>query len=144
MDTSPQRQTAEAIVAAYNVMDIDRIMSFRSPECIRQIVPLSLGLKPQDNAKFLTELRKLQPIFSNFSLTVNDVLEDQRSRRVCMWLSARADTAAGEYVNEYVWTMTFDQSGTKLVHIREFVDTVVNKEFWPKLAAAMQKHHGGS
>lgn len=55
-----------------------------------------------------------------------------------MWLSARADTAVGEYVNEYMWTMDFDESGRKLTQIREFVDTVVNKEFWPKLVAAMK------
>jgi hypothetical protein len=139
MDTSPQRQTAEAIVAAFNVMDIDRIMSFRSPDCMRHIVPLSLGLKPQDNAKYLTELQRLKPIFNNFSLTINDVLEDHEFHRVCLWLSARADTAAGEYVNEYMWTMTFDKSGQKLVHVQEFVDTVVNKEFWPKLLAAMRE-----
>ena len=140
MDTSPQRQTAEAIVAAFNVMDIDRIMSFRSPDCMRHIVPLSLKLKPQDNAKYLTELQRLKPIFNNFSLTINDVLEDHQFHRICMRLSARADTAVGEYVNEYMWTMTFDESGQKLVHVREFVDTVVNKDFWPKLKAAMQEN----
>jgi hypothetical protein len=138
MDQSPQRQTAEAVVAAFNVMDIEKIMSFRDLSCLRHIVPVSLGLKPQDNARFLGELQKLRPIFQNFSLTINDVVEDREARRICMWLSARADTAAGEYVNEYTWTMDFDESGRKLTQVREFVDTVVNKEFWPKLVAAMK------
>jgi hypothetical protein len=137
MDPSPQRQTADAIVAAFNVMDIEKIVSFRDPTCLRHIVPLTLGLKPQDNARFLAELQKLKPIFQNFCLTINDVVEDREAGRICMWLSARADTAAGEYVNEYMWTMEFDESGRKLTRIREFVDTTVNKEFWPKLVAAM-------
>lgn len=137
---SPQRQTAEAVVAAFNVMDIEKIMSFRSSSCMRHIVPASLGLEPQDNARFLAALQRLRPIFENFSLTINDVVEDQQARRICMWLSARADTAAGEYINEYMWTMDFDESGEKLIQVREFVDTVVNKEFWPKLAAAMKTH----
>jgi len=143
MDTSPQRQTAEAIVAAFNVMDIEEIMSFRSPSCIRHIVPTSLNQKPQDNARYLAELQKLKPIFDNFSLTVNDVVEDRESRRICMSLSARADTAAGEYINEYMWTMDFDESGRKLMQVREFVDAVVNKEFWPKLVVAMKAHRTG-
>jgi hypothetical protein len=138
MDHTAQRQTAEAIVAAFNVMDVDRIMSFRDPSCERHIVPASLGLKPQNNARYLAELQKLKPIFRNFSLTINDLLEDREARRICLWLSARADTAAGEYINEYMWTMEFDESGRKLVHVREFVDTVVNKEFWPKLVSAMK------
>ena len=57
-----------------------------------------------------------------------------------MWLGARADTAAGEYVNEYVWTLEFgegDEEG-KIVRQREFVDTVVNKEFYPKLMKALK------
>jgi hypothetical protein len=88
MDQSPQRQTAEAVVAAFNVMDIEKIMSFRDLSCLRHIVPVSLGLKPQDNARFLGELQKLRPIFQNFSLTINDVVEDREARRICMWLSA--------------------------------------------------------
>ena len=89
-------------------------------------LPASLGMKPQDNAHFLAELQKLRPIFQNFSLTINDVVEDREARRICMWLSARADTAAGEYVNEYTWTMDFNESGRKLTQVRDFVDTVVN------------------
>lgn len=138
MDRSPQRETAESIVAAFNVMDISKIMSYRDPSCLRHIVPASLGLKPQANARFLAELQKLRPVFQNFSLTVHDVIEDREAGRICMWLSARADTAVGEYVNEYMWTMDFDESGRKLTQIRDFVDTVVNKEFWPKLVAAMK------
>jgi len=106
-------------------------------------VPTSLNQKPQDNARYQAELQKLKPIFDNFSLTVNDVVEDRESQRICMWLSARADTAAGEYINEYMWTMDFDESGRKLIQVREFVDAVVNKEFWPKLVVAMKAHRMG-
>lgn len=88
----------------------------------------------------MTELQKLKPIFQNFSLTINDVLEDHKTRRICMLLNARADTAAGEYINEYMRTLDFDESGREVIQAREFVDTSVNKEFWPKLVAAMEKH----
>jgi len=140
MYPSQQRQTAEAIVAAFNVMDIEKIMSFRSSSCMRHIVPASLRLPPQDNAHYLEQLLKLKPIFENFSLSIKDIVEDRESHRICMWLSARADTAAGEYINEYMWTMDFDETGKELMQVREFVDTVVNKEFWPKLVVAVKKH----
>lgn len=54
-----------------------------------------------------------------------------------MYLRARADTLAGEYVNEYMWTLNFDDSETKITRVDEFVDTVMNRDFWPKLKAAM-------
>ena len=41
-----------------------------------------------------------------------------------MSLSARADTAAGEYVNEYMWLLDFDESGTKITRSKEYSDTV--------------------
>lgn len=140
MAKSAQRQTAEAMVEAFNRMDIDTIVSYRSSDCMRYILPSTLGHVPTNNEQYKAQLEKLKPIFHNFSLTINDTLEDKETRRLCMWLSARADTAAGEYVNEYMWTLTFDESGTRIMRMNEFVDTVQNRDFWPKLAAAMRAH----
>jgi len=61
-----------------------------------------------------------------------------------MHLSARADTAAGEYVNEYMWTLEFDESGERIVGQKEFVDVGVNRDFWPKLQAAIKERKGGA
>lgn len=140
MTKSKQRQTAEAAVAALNNMDVAAYISLRSPDCIREIVPKSLKISQADNDTYERHLNRLHPIFRNFELTVNDVVEDRDARKICMWLSARADTVVGEYVNEYVWTMTFDESGEKIVHMREFVDAIVQREFWPKLREAMKNH----
>lgn len=57
-----------------------------------------------------------------------------------MYLTARADTLAGQYVNEYQWTLDFDVAGTKIVKWTEFVDAVVNRDFWPKLKEAMERY----
>ena len=55
-----------------------------------------------------------------------------------MWLSARADTVAGEYVNEYVWLLDFDEEG-RILGSKEFSDSVMEREFYPKLREAMKK-----
>jgi ketosteroid isomerase-like protein len=70
---------------------------------------------------------------------VHDIVEDRDARRLVMWLKARADTLAGEYVNEYMWTLDFDETGEKIVCMREFVDTIVNREFWPKVAGVLKE-----
>ena len=54
-----------------------------------------------------------------------------------MWLSARADTAAGEYVNEYVWLLDFDDKGEKITRSKEFSDALMARDFFPKLKEAM-------
>ena len=144
MTTSVQRQTAEAVVNAFNNMDVDAIISHRSPDCTRHFLPLSMGLKPQDNATYATSLHQLREIFHNFSLTVSDIIEDKEAHRICLWLSARADTAAGEYVNEYNWLLDFDETGTKITCSKEFSDSLMAKEFFPKLQAAMRAHQAGN
>lgn len=144
MSKSTQRQTAEAVVDAFNRMDIDAIISYRSDDCMRHILPSTLGHPPTNNEKYRASLERLIKIFRNFSLTINDVIEDSESKRICMYLRARADTLAGEYINEYMWTLSFNESGTKIIEVKEFVDTVMNRDFWPLLLAAMKEHQKAS
>ena len=135
---SKQRKTAEGLVAAFNDMDVEAIVSYRHPSCKRIFLPASMGLKPQDNATYFTSLKKLREIFHNFSLTVNDIMEDHQARRICMLLKAQADTAAGKYVNEYMWLLDFDEAG-RITTAQEFSDSVMERDFSPKLRAAMMK-----
>lgn len=53
-----------------------------------------------------------------------------------MHLKARADTAAGEYLNEYIWTLHFDSQG-RIEEQKEYVDVGVNRDFYPKLQKAL-------
>lgn len=55
-----------------------------------------------------------------------------------MYLRARADTKAGEYRNEYVWFLRFDEEGL-IDEMKEYVDTVMYRDFWPKLKEAMRQ-----
>lgn len=61
-----------------------------------------------------------------------------------MYVKARADTLAGEYLNEYQWTMSFDESGRKIVKWVEFVDANVYWGFFPKLQEAMRIYREGN
>ena len=137
MTISPQRRTAESLVAAFNNMDVDSIIAHRSPDCLRHFIPSSMGFSPQDNATYGDSLNQLLTIFHNFSCTINDLLEDKQSNRICLYLSARGDTVAGEYVNEYMWLLDFDESGEKITRSKEYSDTALARDFFPKLKAAM-------
>ncbi len=144
MEDQPSRQrlTADKVVAAFQAMDIKTIDSVRAPECQRIILPRSLKLPASNNAEYSRHLQQLVPIFKNFHLIVNDVIEDPKARKIVMHLIAHADTVVGEYNNEYVWFMDFDEEGEKIVAWKEFVDVGVNRDFWPKLQAARNKARG--
>jgi hypothetical protein len=50
-----------------------------------------------------------------------------------MFVTARGDTAVGEYKNEYVWKTAFKEGSEKICEWSEFVDVGVSRDFLPKL-----------
>ena len=133
MSPTQQRKTAEALVAAFNAMDVPAIIALRSPACMRQILPATLKIPNTSNEAFRDHLDSMAKIFHNYELTCHELVEDVAARKIVMWLTARADTAVGEYVNEYIWTLEFDESGEKVVWQKEYVDVGVARDFGPKL-----------
>ncbi len=142
MPDSPQKRTALALVEAFNRMDVPAIIAPRTPSCLRHFYPSAMAQRPQDTTTYAESLHSLHAIFRNFSLTLDELIEDSsnpKRPRICMWLSARADTAAGEYVNEYVWLLDFDESGERIIRTKEFSDNLMARDFFPKLKEAMGK-----
>jgi hypothetical protein len=139
MTPTQQRRTADAVVDALNRMDTEAIISYRDPSCLRHIHPISLSYPPQDNAAYLDKMNSFKAIFQNIRFEVTDVVEDIPNRKICMWVLAKADTLAGEYNNEYVWNIEFNESGEKIVGWKEFVDVGTARDFLPKLRKEMQK-----
>ena len=143
MAPTPQRATADKLVHAFNSMSIPTIISLRTPDCMRQILPYSLNIQAQDNDTYRKQLQSIIPAFSNFSLTVYDIIEDVAARKIIMHLKARADTAAGEYLNEYMWSLHFDKEG-RIDDQKEYVDVGVNRDFFPKLQKALSGMKNGT
>ncbi|MCJ1483962.1 hypothetical protein MMC06_004130 [Schaereria dolodes] len=140
MSLTAQRRTFDALIVAFNHMDIPAIMSFRSPVCTQKIHPLkSNPHPPQDNAAYLKRLSYIIKAFNNFHLEVHEVIEDTLQRKISAWLTAKGETkGAGEYNNEYMWVLEFDENG-KVVKIKEFVDTLYQKEFFPNLRKVVEE-----
>jgi hypothetical protein len=143
---SQERNTANAIVTAFNSMDIDTIISLRTPGCQRLFLPSSLKYAPQSNETYRTSLEAMKSVFNSFKMTVNDIIEgvsdtkvDPRSggqngkKKIVMFVTATGDTTVGEYRNEYVWRMAFEEGGDRVCEWSEFVDVGVSRDFMPKL-----------
>jgi hypothetical protein len=143
---SQERNTANAIVTAFNSMDIDTIISLRTPGCQRIFLPSFLKYAPQSNETYRTSLEAMKSVFNSFKITVNDIIEgvsdtkvDPRSggqngkKKIVMFVTATGDTTVGEYRNEYVWRMAFEEGGDRVCEWSEFVDVGVSRDFMPKL-----------
>jgi hypothetical protein len=136
---SQQRQTATALVSAFNRLDTPAIISFRTPTCTRRFLPSSLKIPSQSNEAYLANLNSMKALFTSFSITVDDTIEDLENRKIVMFVSAKGDTPVGEYNNEYVWSMRFDESGEKISEWTEYVDAGMARDFYPKLMGEMKR-----
>lgn len=125
---SKQRAAALEIVAAFNRNNIETqtIASFRAPNFTREVLPASLNQTPQDAEGFQRTLNMYRAVFRHYALDVLEVVDDVPGRKVCLWLTARADTVGGKYACDMIWTLTFDETGTKVVLWREFLDAAAS------------------
>lgn len=69
-------------------------------------------------------------------MTINDFVAAPADRRAVCRSSMKAMTPAGKFENEYVWFFTFDESGKKITHIEEFLDSKATKEIRARFDAA--------
>ncbi|KAJ4293100.1 hypothetical protein N0V90_008382 [Kalmusia sp. IMI 367209] len=155
MAHSKERQTADMILAAFNTMDTHRIVSLRTPGCQRVFLPSSLHLTPQSNTAYLANLNAMKAVFTSFQVTATDIIEgtsrDDEGRervKIVMFVEARGETAVGEYRNDYVWKMGFEEGGGRVDEWIEYVDASMFRDFYPKLKAetarrAMEKTSDG-
>ncbi|KAI1349545.1 hypothetical protein F5Y01DRAFT_183670 [Xylaria sp. FL0043] len=134
-ETAPsrRRQTALAVIDAYNKWSIDAIMALRTDDCIQQILPKSLGRPAMDNAAYKAYFSAFMPHFQNFTVTINDVYEDTQENKVVFWAQSEASTEIGPYTNEYVLIMYMNEAGDKITKFLEFVDSSNSVNFFPKL-----------
>ncbi|KAF2656681.1 hypothetical protein K491DRAFT_596438 [Lophiostoma macrostomum CBS 122681] len=136
---SQQRQTVDALVEAFNRLDTDAIIAFRTPTCVRHFLPSSLKLPSQSNEAYLANLNSMKTLFTSFAITVNDTIEDLEKKKIVVFVSAKGDTPVGEYNNEYVWNIGFDESGEKISEWTEYVDAGMARDFYPKLMGEMKR-----
>ena len=137
---SKERQTADALVAAFNSWDIDTIIALRTPECKRVFLPSSLKYPAQDNEKFRAILLGWKSVLNPLEVTVTDVIEgtsiETGKKKIVLYIIARGDTPVGAYNDECVWKMGFDDSGGKISEWSEYIDVVSDHQYidLPKLS----------
>lgn len=69
-------------------------------------------------------------------MTIDEYIGTPEERRAVVRSSLFANTPVGPYKNEYIWLLTFDESGQKIVNITEFMDTKAVADLRSRLAEA--------
>ncbi|KAK4503651.1 hypothetical protein PRZ48_004566 [Zasmidium cellare] len=103
-------------------------LSYRAPDCNHIMLPVSLGIPSRTNDDFATYFKRIAPLVRDAVMAINDFVAAPTDRRAVCRSSMTAMTDAGKFENEYVWFFTFDESGKKITHIEEFLDSSATKE----------------
>lgn len=135
MSRSTLLETANAVIQAYNTWTVESVLSFRAPNCIQQILPLSLGRQPLNNEQYGAYFAPMMPAFKDFHLTVANTVVDEEARQVVMHASSTASTEIGEYKNEYILVLHMTEDVTQVELVEEFVDSKYGSEFMARLRA---------
>jgi hypothetical protein len=133
--TSTRVKTVLKFLGAYETLDLETFASVRSPSCLQTLAPASISPSPPaDNATFLANKAALKEIVIGFPVTPKEVMEDQQQNKVIVWATGRAlwrdevkdDGIAKEeweWVGEYILIFDMNETGEKIEHLLEFVDS---------------------
>ncbi|RWA03130.1 hypothetical protein EKO27_g11975 [Xylaria grammica] len=86
-----------------------------------------------DNAAYEAWFVPVMPHFKNFTVTVDDIIEDPGENKVAIWARSSASTEVGPYSGEYVLILYMNEGGDKITKLLEFVDSSHTVTFFPKL-----------
>lgn len=143
---STRRLTALQYFAAFPEMDLRTIFSLRDRQCEQEYRP-EREYKPDyvgnseltlSNRDYCQKLFSYRDVVSSWGMEILDIMEDERKNKMMLRIVGRPvfkeefkDGRSRDWLiaMESVYTLNFDQSGEKIMHIMEFVDTKMHERF---------------
>lgn len=65
-----QKATTQTVLDAYNAWDIEKILAFRAPDCVQQVLPASMGRPALGNKEYRERLEGYMRWFRNFNVSL--------------------------------------------------------------------------
>ncbi|KIX93275.1 uncharacterized protein Z520_10918 [Fonsecaea multimorphosa CBS 102226] len=128
---SLQRRVAIAFLDTFKDLDIESNLALRTPDCVHTMAPATLGMKSMSNAEFASHLSSLKEKISAIPVTPKEIFEG--GNLITVWATSTTTfrdevkdedlTVDWSYEGEYIFVFTFNQSGDKIQHILEFLDS---------------------
>ncbi|KAF2225385.1 hypothetical protein BDZ85DRAFT_66046 [Elsinoe ampelina] len=137
------RATTEGFLYSFNGdWQPDATLAYRSENCKHVFLPASIGTPEKTKGEWAAYFKNVAPLVKDAKMTINDYLASPAERRAICRSSMTASTAAGPFNNEYVWFLTFDETGKQITRIEEFLDSAATQEIRARFrdAGLLPKH----
>ncbi|KIX04250.1 uncharacterized protein Z518_07804 [Rhinocladiella mackenziei CBS 650.93] len=130
-------QVATAVVDGFSKWTIEDVMAPRSQNCIHHMLPASLEKPPFSNDELSVWLEQIMAVVPNgFNMMYDKdaCVVDKVTRKVVLYAKATAETKAGPFHNEYVFTITVNEEGTLADRVEEWMDSKLSLDILARLA----------
>ena len=128
---------------SYSQLSPDAILEHIAPTFTHQVLPSSLQMPLRDRNAFAAHAKGITSIFKTFAM-VPQVVYDDSARNVviahCRMIGEL--NSLGPWENECVMWMKMSNDGTKIIEMREFVDSARALLLKEKLTASMKCREG--
>jgi hypothetical protein len=127
-----------AFFSSYAELSPDALLEHIAPDFTHQILPSSLQMPLRDREAFAAHAKGITSIFKTFAMVPQVIYEDIARNTViahCRMIGELHEL--GLWENECVMWMQTSTDGTKIVEMREFVDSARARVLKEKLTAKM-------
>ncbi|KAL1306779.1 hypothetical protein AAFC00_005440 [Neodothiora populina] len=124
--TSNRLATAYALLEAYSALSPDQILSQLDDDGKHQILPESLGMPARSKQEYGAHAAGITSVFKSFKMIPQAIYEDVASNAVIIHAKMDGELAkgsGGRWENECIMLLSMNDDGTKIVEIKEFVDS---------------------
>jgi ketosteroid isomerase-like protein len=127
-----------AFLDSYAELSPDALLEHIAPDFTHQVLPSSLQMPVRDRKAFAAHAKGITSIFKTFAMVPQAVYEDIARNIVVAHCKMIAELhELGPWENECVMWMQMSDDGTKIVEMREFVDSARARMLKEKLTANM-------
>ncbi|KAL9564790.1 hypothetical protein ACKAV7_011242 [Fusarium commune] len=142
--------TATAYIDVFRTLDTEALPRILSDEYSHRFAPTSANLPgPMDNHGLVARLKHVGEVMSSFTATVKQMWPNPSLRQVLVWADSETnfhrhlrdsdDDKEWTKRGEYMFLMTMNESGGRIMDVLEFVDSKATEEIVGLVARALEK-----
>ncbi|KZV89868.1 hypothetical protein EXIGLDRAFT_720983 [Exidia glandulosa HHB12029] len=124
------REVVQRFLDIYASGDLKPLHTLFAPDFEFELLPKSLDVRSRKKEEFIEWVGGVFRAFAGgrVKIEIVEVIEVPKSRKVVVHVSSsrfsfRRGRSCNSHHMEYIFTFTLDESGTKVVHLREFLDS---------------------
>ena len=146
--TSTLLATATAYLDVYTPLDTEAYAALLSDDFTLEMAPASAGLPTLDRDACISRVSAIKEVMSTFPVTIIKSWPNPSLRQVLVWAKSEAhfhqhlkdgDANKWELKGEYMFLMTMGESGMKVEHVLEFVDSKAAADITTMVFRALDK-----